>query len=138
MRWLLLGLLFTYTLAVAPESIVSHPTPSTCKAWAVYDEARGEAVKGRRAVLDVLEEREKRTGENACQLIRKAHQFSGYKLYAEWYVTEEMLTKYAEAATMHPIVQGCTHFHAKSVSPKWASKMVFCKQVGKHLFFKEK
>lgn len=110
---------------------------SHCLAWVVWDEARGEPVESRRAVLDAVRERMKQKGKTACEVIAEPRQFSGYKLSYVQQVDENMLTMYEEADRIKPQVRGCAYFHATYVSPSWASKLTKCATINKHVFYKE-
>ncbi len=130
----------TYSTLSSPPKIAPSGwiAPSiVCKAVAIYQESRGEPIAGQKAVLDVINERVRRSGKSACQVVKAAHQFSWYhgqKLVAD----ENMLTQFEEVSKMRSVCEGCTHFHADYVHPPWSRKMTKVKKIGKHIFFKEK
>lgn len=138
-RWKKLILLFCCAnLAIAPEHTIRPPTDIQCLAFVTYDEARGEPVKGRKAVLEAVRTRMKLQGKTACEIVAQPKQFSGYKRYSFYYVDEKMLTMAVEADKIASSVKGCPYFHATRVQPKWAENMVKCGTIGKHTFLKEK
>lgn len=140
MRWLLaLVLVFTCSeLAVPPEVIKRPVTATECLAWVINDEARGESLKGARAVLDVVLRRMKLRKKTACQVVAEPKQFSGYKPGVFLGITQEMLTKYEVVNKMPPSVPNCEYFHANYVSPYWNNGLVKCKQIGNHIFYRAK
>lgn len=138
----LLLLLVSAELAIPPEVIKEPykrpPSDSECMAVAIHDEARGEPVKGMRAVLDTILARMKKRNKTACEVVLEHKQFSGMKPYMLFDIPEEIITNYEKVARLPPVVRGCDYFHATHASPKWAKEMTICKQVGKHIFYKEK
>ena len=108
-----------------------------CLAWIVWSEARGEPLRGKRAVLDVVKARMKASGQSACSVVSSPHQFSGYKKGMKIKVSEKQLTEYREVVSMSPVAANCNYFHNTSVNPHWAKGMKFCIRVGRHLFYKQ-
>lgn len=138
MRWLLAILLLAATIPLAiPAKVVYRPVAdSTCLAWVIYDESRGEPLRGSKAVYDVVKHRMKERSLTACQVVAEAHQFSGYKPGVFEKITPEMLTRYELVAKMAPVVPSCSYFHANYVHPLWRLKMKRCGAVGKHIFYR--
>lgn len=118
-----------------PESRYAE---DVCLAWVVHDEARGEPLKGQRAILDVVMKRMKKSGKTACQVVKKKKQFSGYTKGKLLRANHEQFMRLQELRKMKPVVPEATHFHATYVKPTWAARMKRVRQVGKHIFFKEK
>lgn len=124
-------------------SIPSHVQPISddfiCTAWVVQDEARGESLKGQRAVLDVVLKRMKTRKLSACAVIKQDKQFSGYKngmeLKLHKNVSEESLTKLDKLFKMEPVVKNSEYFHAEYVKPTWRHEMKRIVQIGKHIFY---
>jgi N-acetylmuramoyl-L-alanine amidase len=139
-RFVVAVFLFTYAddLAIPAKVVYSLSEPSKCLAWVIHDEARGEPQKGARAVLDAILTRMKKRNKTACEVIAEPRQFSGYKPYIEFKVDDKMIASYEAIQKLPPVVAGCDYFHARSVSPAWRHKMTPCKQVGNHIFYKEK
>jgi spore germination cell wall hydrolase CwlJ-like protein len=134
--------LAAYCQALAvPSEVVLKPLRATekqCKAWVVWDEARGEPSKGARAVLDAVLTRMKKRNKTACEVVAEPKQFSGYRPFITFKIDDKILANYEAIRKLPPVVVGCDYFHAVYVSPKWARGMQKCKQVGNHIFFKEK
>lgn len=126
-------------LAIPPKvKPYTGPEQWRCLAWVVHDEARGEPLKGARAVLDVVLARMKATGKSACEVIAQPRQFSGYKGHKALYeLSDETLRRFVKVAKMKPVAVECKHFHATYVRPVWATKMRVCFRIGRHVFLKE-
>lgn len=139
-RFLLTILLAVSCSALAePTEVIREPVSVVqCGAWVIHDEARGEPLKGARAVLDVVKERARLSGKTVCDVVKQPKQFSGYRKGQSFHVTAEQVERYWAVARMKPVVKGSTHFHATYVSPKWTEKMKRTKRVGRHIFYKEK
>lgn len=146
MRWLLAILLVAVCspLAKIPpppptlKPVIKTITPEECLAWVIHSEARGESLRGARAVLDVVYARMKKRKKGACQIISAKKQFSGYHRGAFNKVTDGMLDRYYQASKLKPVMKGCTYFHADYVFPAWKDEMIECGVVGRHIFYKEK
>ena len=104
-------------------------------AWVIHDEARGESLKGARAVMDVILARMQQRKQTACEVVKEPSQFSGYRPGVFLKITKEMLTRYAIVSKMSPVAAECEYFHATYVHPVWRIKLKRCKQVGKHIFY---
>lgn len=145
MKWLLAILLAVVCTPIA----ISPPVPrgiarqvvskeDKCLAWVMHDEARGESLRGARAVLDAVKTRMKKRKLGACEVIAQKGQFSGYSSGSLKTVTGSMLDRYEKAKKLRPVVAGCGYFHAIYVEPVWAEGMTLCASVGKHIFYKER
>lgn len=122
----------------APVKVIREPVSVVqCGAWVIHDEARGESLKGARAVLDVVKERARLSGKTVCDVVKQPKQFSGYRRGQSFSMSEEQIERYWTVARMEPVVKGSTHFHATYVNPKWNKKMKVVKKVGSHIFYKE-
>lgn len=133
-------------LLLAPEDLAIPsrvfykllPTEKDCLAWVIHDEARGEPLRGARAVLDAVLARAKKRQKPVCEVVSEPRQFSGYSPEKIFFVDEKMLQRYREVAELRPVAEGCDYFHATYVKPRWRYSMKVCRQVGKHIFYKEK
>jgi len=114
-----------------------------------YGEARGEGDEGIRAVLHVMRNR-KLLGDDTSysEVALKPRQFSAWnqgdpnreliqslgeeELADTRDIAEEVLSGESEDPT-----GGATHYHAKEVSPKWASEMRPTATIGRHRFYRE-
>lgn len=130
--------LVTTELAAPQRLPESRYAEDVCLAWVVHDEARGEPLKGQRAVLDVVLKRMKKSGKTACQVVKKKKQFSGYTKGMLLRVNHEQFKRLQQLRKMKPVVPEATHFHAEAVAPSWARNMIKCGKVGRHVFWKEK
>ena len=121
------------------ESLQHDDKDSRCIAAALHNEARGEPIKGIRAVYDSILARMKKRNKTACQIVLEKHQYTGMTRNKIKNVSEEALTDLETIGRMHPVVEGCTHYYANYIlPPKWVRDMKSCGKVGKHLYFKEK
>lgn len=123
----------------APKSLTAPPSVPdpgfACLATAVYYEARGEPLKGQRAVVDVVIHRAWKSGKNFCEVLTQKQQFQWTKKHAMRYDLDTLLDEVAQ----HPRVlknENFLFFHSTSVKPIWAAKMS-CKKIGNHYFCKE-
>lgn len=105
-----------------------NPTSTECLAAAIYKEARGESLRGRLAVAQVVLNR----GE-PCRVINQPHQFSWRaKSPPSWD---------ADALKLATIVTNrgwatknfyATHFHNRTVNPRWSG---YITTIGAHSFY---
>ena len=120
----------------------------------LWGEARGEPIGGIRAVAAVVLNRAGHPtvrwwGTHVLDVCRKPMQFSCWndndpnriKLIA---VTQEdahfrQCKQIADAASTHQLVADCalgaTHYHTRSIMPKWARGKIPCAEIGNHLFY---
>lgn len=144
MRWIaktfvvaILALL-PLTLAIPPAPVVSVPDGTRCLAWVIHNEARGESLKGARAVFDSVVSRARKRNKHVCEVIAQPKQYQGYLASKVAKVDEAMLARYNDVLSHPPVAVGCDYFHATYVNPSWAWNMQRCKKVGRHIFYKEK
>ena len=130
---LLVGAL-TLTPKVANGPGVSYDTSDfQCAVSAVYHEARGEPDTGKRAVLEVVYNRAKKTGKSVCSVVAARSQFPWYKKKGLVPLTEETV-KYYTAASTHPRVLRDEKFlFFNRLKPPGHS----CRKIGNHIFCKE-
>lgn len=127
------------TLASEPPVPEYEPIElDKCLAWVVHDEARGEPLKGARAVLDVVQKRMDDSGKSACEVVAEKGQFSGYSKKALKKVPEEAYERLELVLRMKPVCKDCKYFHATYVLPAWATKLKRAVKVRKHIFYKER
>lgn len=143
MRTLLGLLLFCICTDLAsPKPLKPILDDDLCLAWVIKDEARGESLRGQRAVLDVVLKRMETRKLSACAVVKEPKQFSGYKpgmeLVLHKNVDEKDLTRLWELFKMSPVVSQSTYFHAEYVKPDWRHKMKRLLQIGKHIFYQQK
>lgn len=142
MRWViklvvLLMFFVTSTLAVPPSvpPVPEFTQDDICMAWVIYDEARGEPLRGQKAVYDVVTHRMEIRKLTACEVVKEPYQFSGYHRGMTLTASHEMLQRLKEVRTMRPVVPNATFFHSRDVKPTWASKMKRILTIGRHSFY---
>ncbi len=142
-------------------SFCSTPAPANemqvaCLALNMYHEARGEPIEGVLAVGMVTLNRvaDSRYPNNVCDVVTQAKTWKGRpirnKCQFSWYCdgrsdkigNETIWTAmYALARFMYydknnDITQGATHYHAVSVNPKWAKKLIKTRVISRHVFYR--
>lgn len=118
------------------EALKRPPSESECMAMAIYREARGESLRGQKAVLDAIHTRMRQRHLSACEVVMEYKQFSGLKKYMLFDIPKEALTNYENVVKLPVVVKDCAYYHATYVRPEWANKMIICKQLGLHIFYK--
>jgi spore germination cell wall hydrolase CwlJ-like protein len=127
-----------------------------CMAEAVYYEARGQSQLGQLAVAIVIRNRMKdpRWPSTACEVVKDGRYWNGHPVrdmcqFSYWCdgKPERPAEKQAwkEAVNIAELVYGhdievedlkkATHYHALSVRPFWADKLILCLQIGDHRFY---
>jgi hypothetical protein len=124
-------------VAYCPKSLgveKSLPDPGYhCLASAIYYEARGEPLKGQRAVLDVIVNRAYKSGKNFCEVVLEKGQFQWTKRKPMLYNQASLLDEVGQ----HPrILRNEIYFFNASLRPAWSGKMK-CRKIGNHKFCKE-
>ena len=107
----------------------TDPTAVDCLAAAIYKEARGESLKGKLAVAQVVLNR----GENICNTINKPHQFS-WRTTDRLYYDNYHYTLANKIITRGYAIKGfkSTHFHNHTVNPNWPGYQT---TIGAHKFY---
>jgi hypothetical protein len=125
-----------------------------CLATAIYFEARGESIKGQKAVGEVIlarthvpgrptticgvvyEGSERKTG---CQFSFTCdHIPDVVRTERLWLRAERVARTVMRTRGRGRIVRGATFYHADYVNPAWASGMVRVAQIGSHIFYRPK
>ena len=124
-----------------------------CLAEAIYFEARGESREGWQAVGEVILNRvESRNypdticavlsqGANRKNQCQFSYNCDGLR---ETIAEREIFGEIREMArqllrgNVKPIVGGATHFHARSVSPRWSERFELTSVIGRHLFYRQR
>ncbi len=136
-------------LMSSPPRSLRGETDLACTAVAVFFEARGEPVKGQRAVASVVLQRAltpDRWGDSACDVVRPV-QFSfmqtrygfpritrqeGWK--AAW-ARAVSIAEHVLAEGPMPELKGADHYHTRGVRPAWRLTMPRVAAIGNHLFY---
>ena len=103
----------------------------------LFGEARGEGLKGIEAVANVIINRVKHAqqvgsfwwGNTIREVCQKPFQFSCWIC--------ERVARRAIKGLLPDCTKGATHYHHKSIHPKWAHAAVPCAEIGNHLFYAE-
>lgn len=131
----------TTTLATPPKApdapvyVPVHTEDDICIAWVLHDEARGEPLRGQRAVYDVVKRRMKKRNLTACEVVKQPYQFSGYKRGMELAADEDMLQRLSKVRKIPPVAPNASYFHSKQVKPSWKDKMKRVLSIGNHVFY---
>ncbi len=122
-----------------------------CMAEALYQEARGESIKGQFAVAEVILNRVKsrRYPNSICGVVKQG---TGRKHACQFsYTCDGRADRYTERAAFaragkiarlmidgapRTLTDGATHYHTTAVRPKWARKLVNTTTIGVHKFYR--
>ncbi len=125
----------------------------TCLTLNIYHEARGEPLRGQRAVAEVTLNRvaSPRYPDTVCEVvfqknwdsIRQRHvgAFSWTEFDRHEQPEARAWRRAWEAAeavysgTAPPAVAGALHYHARSIRPSWARQRAPLARIGRHLFY---
>ena len=126
----------------------------TCLARNVYFEARGEPLKGQRAVAEVTLNRvaSGHYADNICDVVYQKGWDPSRRRYVgafSWTEFKNLPNPAGEAwkqawqaaeevyfGTEEPVVEGATHFHAVYIKPDWATGRKPIARIGQHVFYK--
>ena len=119
----------------------------------MWGEARGEGLAGMQAVGNVIMNRVDAGswyGASIKDVVLKPYQFSCWNSNDPNRAKIDALTvsqlessmalplaRQIIAGDLPDITGGATHYHAKSITPSWASKMKRTAMIGNHIFYKE-
>lgn len=124
----------------------------------IYGEARGEPVRGQEAVAAVIVNRAAFAalrggywwGADVTAICRKPYQFSCWNAKDPnrarieavgeddpLFQTCLRIARRALAGSLADPTCGATHYHTKSVYPKWARGRAPCAEIGNHLFYND-
>lgn len=108
----------------------TSPTNADCLAAGIYKEARGESLKGKLAVAQVILNR----GVDICKTINQPGQFSWRtkeRLYYDNYSYNLATTIITRGYSLKGFK--ATHFHNLQVNPNWTGYQT---TIGSHKFYK--
>jgi spore germination cell wall hydrolase CwlJ-like protein len=125
-----------------------------CLATAIYHEARGEPLKGQKAVAEVIMTRAQsgRYPASICGVVyQNSHQHLACQFtftcdgktdkprdMTEWNQSKRIaVAAMTKAKSKRPITKWATHYHASYVNPRWASKLRKTTRIGTHIFYRE-
>lgn len=131
----------------------SHADAKACLATAIYFEARGESVKGQRAVGEVILARTRQPGrpKTVCGVVYEgSHRSTGCQFSFTcdgiadvvrnsnaWARAKRVAALVLTSRGRKKVSRGATHYHATSVRPYWASSMVKVARIGSHVFYRD-
>lgn len=114
-----------------------------CLAEAIYFEARGEVLEGRKAVAKVILERvfSDEYPDTICEVVRQKHQFSFYwdnkpDIITDMEAWEAALELAVTMLSQFHNITNILYYHAVYVEPKWASTMELVAVIGNHKFYR--
>ena len=125
------------TFLLFSQQAFSASSEDMCKALTIYKEANTESIRGKRAVLDVIENRMQRQSKTACFVIKQPKQFSWHKRGMKLHATKEMLTTFYKVNNMEHVYKNAEFFHNTSVHPNWKGLRKVGK-IGRHIFYERK
>lgn len=125
----------------------------------IWGEARGETLAGQEAIAMVILNRVKVSkehggkywwGGNVAEVCQKPWQFSCWNTndpnYRKLlrvnetdptYATCKRIAKRALAGLLEDKTSGATHYHTKSIIPKWSVGKIPCAEIGSHVFYND-
>jgi spore germination cell wall hydrolase CwlJ-like protein len=127
-----------------------HTGAKECLATAIYFEARGESMKGQRAVGEVILARTRQAGrpKTVCGVVYEgSHRSTGCQFsFTCDGIADVVRNSAAWARAMRvaglvlnsrrKVSRGATHYHATSVRPYWASSLRKVARIGSHIFYR--
>lgn len=113
-----------------------------CMATTAYYEARGEGIDGITAVMEVVMHRAEshRYPNDICAVVKQYKQFSAFNDGYKMEVNQQFLDMLPLAWKVYRkqidnIPDNVLHYHAKSVSPKWAINGILVATINNHMFY---
>lgn len=146
----------TATLGDSSEDVElargKHASATACLATAIYFEARGESMKGQRAVGEVILARTRQAGrpKSVCGVVYEgSHRRTGCQFSftcdgiadvvrntGAWARAKRAAALAFSARGKRKVSRGATHYHATSVRPYWASSLRKVARIGSHIFYR--
>jgi N-acetylmuramoyl-L-alanine amidase len=110
-----------------------------CMTLVVFNEARGEPLKGKAAVAHVVMNRAKHH-KNVCKVVFTPAQFSIKKVNKKdkaWKSSKEISEKVLYGK-LKDNTNHATYFHHVSIKPHWSKKQKHTTTIGPHKFYRAK
>lgn len=133
------------------KALVDDNSEIDLLARTIWGEARGEGQTGMQAVANVIMNRVKKGGwwgATVQDVVLKKWQFSTWNendpnrkkalnvtTADPQFWTAKKISALAYNGQLDDITGGATNYHAKSVSPAWASSMTKTATIGQHIFY---
>lgn len=123
----------------------------SCLSYAIYFEARGEAIQGQVAVAEVILNRvdSRRYPNSVCKVVRQgAQNLNACQFSYNCDGRPETISEagaFARAVTIAAMmIEGrprvltgsATHYHTTAVSPRWSKRLTETARIGDHIFYK--
>lgn len=131
------------TLHLARSGKSAGGSALKCLTEALYFEARGESVKGQRAVAEVILNRVDHPAfpNSVCSVVNQRGQFSykGGNLRMRERAAANRAQKIAQdylAGAPRGLTSGATYFHTTYVRPSWSKRFTRTTQIGSHIFYR--
>lgn len=131
-----------------PPRNFNGATNLACIAVTVYHEARGESIKGQRAVADVVIQRAlvpNRWGDTPCDVVQPVQfsyltedgTYTPIDMVNERIAWERAVRVALTALVMGPDenLKGADHYHTHDVTPEWRLAMNVATVIGEHIFY---
>ncbi len=132
--------------AVVDMHTVELSEDMRCLAGAIYNEARGESLKGQLAVAQVVLNRaaSARWPSGLCEVVYQRNQFSyTFDGRPDYPTTSNRNWQRAEAVAIiaatgnwEDITDNALFFHATYVSPTWQKRFERTRKIGQHIFYR--
>lgn len=129
-------LLLVFLLAQQAKAAKATDTKQQrCLTQAVLMEAENQTLRGKIAVRDIVANRAKKWGKNACKVLAQPNQFSWY---GKKPVPAVQLDEWEDVLEAKPVLSGdYLYFFRKDMQrPGW-SKGMHCKTIDEHKFCRE-
>jgi spore germination cell wall hydrolase CwlJ-like protein len=144
--------MFTPILGIAYEA----PSDLQCLTANIFFEARGESIKGMKAVADITLNRTKHQAfpESICEVVKQKQQFSwvkgdkrskkvlsedlrGFKAddLAAYQKAKSIATEALSEEYKSILPRNVISFHSVAITPHWANKMKKYSTIGSHVFY---
>jgi spore germination cell wall hydrolase CwlJ-like protein len=131
-------------LAQLPRSL-KDASELMCLAVTIYHEARGESLKGQRAVASVVLQRVAvpgRWGDTICEVtvpvqfsyLNDDLSFAPIIEYEAWIKALDVATV-AMVEGPDPWLEGADHYHTEEANPRWNKSMPVVTRIGFHIFY---
>ena len=135
--------------AGGPERLIQAKAGGTsraslqCLTEALYHEARGESVKGQRAVAEVILNRVDHPAfpKSVCGVINQPKHFSykgkvGKIRDRAAFQRAQRVASEALAGAPRNLTGGATYFHTTYAKPSWAKRFTRTTKIGAHVFYR--
>lgn len=147
MKLLLSVLLLLFPATLTMPLATDRQQEQHCLGNIIYHEARGESLRGQRAVANVVLNRAKHKLTTVCNVMAQPKQFSWYAKQPVLLPKEVLSKQLVVAAQMYiaharneRVVDdyGSTHFAHKRIKNNWTTQLKRTHVINNHVFYREK